>query len=175
MGGRTRDGQWVAAVVDHDGGLALLDKDGCHVTSNAPFKATGVRRRGGPDLFRLPLGCQSPVCAATGRVARPNVMMFMDYGFNEERSNKQCQARDDWLASLPEEARLMILEIGAGTKVTTIREYGVSVARRFRNSTFVRLNMEDAEVPIEEGSGIQTLSIDRLSTLHALSKIDSSL
>lgn len=97
-----------------------------------------VRRNGRPHLLRHMRGaCASsgfernhPVCPLTGDTARPAVLMFGDEGWQDLRSQEQrwgCwQAAVEELAAKRAAAdsqplRVMILEIGAGGNVTTVR------------------------------------------------------
>lgn len=97
-----------------------------------------VRRSGRPHLLRHMRGaCASsgfernhPVCPSTGDTARPAVLMFGDEGWQDLRSQEQRWER--WQAAVEQLAaeraaansqplRVMILEIGAGGNVTTVR------------------------------------------------------
>ena len=54
-------------------------------------------------------------------IARPNVLLFHDTGFNQSGTERQLARFQAWMAGC-EGTRLVILELGAGTEVRTIRE-----------------------------------------------------
>lgn len=157
---RLPSGRWVSVVVDKDGGVVFDGK---------PVAADAVRKPGGEDLLRVREGC--PLPRSSGEEIRPNVMMFNDYGINCTRIDAQLKCFQGWAARLPKDARLAIVEVGAGTAVRTIRAIGESTARKFPNASFIRINLEDSAIPrFERG-----ISIGGLGALDALSWIDKFL
>lgn len=92
-----------------------------------------------PETFRAkpPL----PVCRFCGRLARPNVLMFGDYGFIDDRTEEQGRRYLRWLESV-RGRRLAIVELGAGTAVPSVRN---ECERRL--GKLVRINLREPEVP----------------------------
>ena len=96
-----------------------------------------------------------PACPHCGSVARPNILMFGDYGWNYSRTDAQRERLVRWMDGLEERgAKLAIIEMGAGTAVPTVRNTSEQVAKRF-DTSLVRINpreAQDAEIGIELGA-----------------------
>lgn len=161
------DGGWIPAVVGDDG-ATMLEQPGGKVLT-----AKGVRRPGGLDLCRVAEGSALPTCASSGKPARPNVLMFGDWSVNMRRINEQSDEFNSWLRSLPKDCRLVIAEVGAGKAVPTIRCTSERTARSFPNSTLVRINLDDSDVP--EGLQDRAVSLGGIGALDALLLVDGLL
>jgi NAD-dependent SIR2 family protein deacetylase len=61
-----------------------------------------------------------PRCIRCGAVARPNILMFGDWSWNPRRTRLQ-EMNFDRFISVHRESRTVVVEIGAGTAVPTIR------------------------------------------------------
>jgi NAD-dependent SIR2 family protein deacetylase len=104
-------------------------------------------------------------CPECNGVARPNVMMFNDWGWIREPTEEQFERFEPWIAVLQQEgARVAIVELGAGTTLPAVRMQSESLLNMV-NSKLIRINLREAQ-----GSG-DTLSI-ALSALEALERID---
>lgn len=108
-----------------------------------------------------------PMCPNCGAVARPNVLMFEDYEFVPSRWQEQQSRYRSWLAGV-RHRRLVILEIGAGVAIPTIRRIGEQLAAECERATLVRINpqarlSEELCLPIALGA------------LEALTLIESEL
>ncbi len=105
-----------------------------------------------------------PRCKYCGDVARPNILMFGDFGWVSERSYNQEKRFESFLEfSYGESA--VVIEIGAGTAVPTIRYLSERLENR-PNTYVIRIN------PREYSIFEPHLSIPE-SGLKALTKIDS--
>jgi NAD-dependent SIR2 family protein deacetylase len=107
-----------------------------------------------------------PSCPSCGALARPNVMMFGDWGWDSSRSDVQRGRLESWLEDL-DGARLVIVECGAGRAIPTVRRACEQLADRF-GGTLIRINTRESEVP----RGHIGLPLGALQTLAA---IDSAL
>jgi NAD-dependent SIR2 family protein deacetylase len=88
-----------------------------------------------------------PACPRCGALARPNVLMFGDDGWIEDRTDEQRARLSAWLAELAAaRARLALIELGAGTGVPTVRLTSEVVARR-TGGTLVRVNPREPDAP----------------------------
>lgn len=88
-----------------------------------------------------------PVCHHCGKLARPNILMFGDWGWNSRRSDVQGQRLRGWLQDIMKNRmRVAIVEIGAGESVPTVRRHSEGVAANF-NSILIRINPRDFFVP----------------------------
>ncbi|MEA3419991.1 MAG: Sir2 family NAD-dependent protein deacetylase [Campylobacterota bacterium] len=96
-----------------------------------------------------------PACPHCGRIARPNILMFGDFGWNYSRTNAQRDRLTRWIEMLETEgAKLAIIEMGAGTAVPTVRNSSEQIARRF-DTPLIRINpreSEGAEISIPTGT-----------------------
>lgn len=85
-----------------------------------------------------------PECPGCGAVARPNVLMFGDWLWVARRTAAQEARMRRWLDGLT--GRLVVVEIGAGTAVPTVRLTSEHLARR-DGARLVRINPREAAVP----------------------------
>jgi NAD-dependent SIR2 family protein deacetylase len=105
-----------------------------------------------------------PECPACNGLARPNVLMFGDWGWIAARTTVQEGRLDTWR----EEAQgpLVIVECGAGLGIPTVRMFGERAAALNRG-TLVRINPRDAD----GGPEGRTIRI-RSGALAALESLD---
>lgn len=100
---------------------------------------------------------QLPVCPDCASVARPNILMFGDMGWNSRRADRQCRRYHCWLDQM-QGKRLVILELGAGVSVPTVRFESESV-----NGLLIRVNPRDVSAPIGsivlEGGALQVIEL----------------
>jgi NAD-dependent SIR2 family protein deacetylase len=85
-----------------------------------------------------------PRCPGCGGVARPNILMFDDYRWVEERSNAQGERLDAFLAAHVTDP-LVVVEMGAGTALPSIRSIGEQVAYR-PGCLVVRINPREPAI-----------------------------
>lgn len=62
-----------------------------------------------------------PRCPKCGGIARPNILMFDDWEWNDRRVAHQQREMGDWLERV---ARLAVIELGAGTAIPSVRMMG---------------------------------------------------
>ncbi len=86
-----------------------------------------------------------PKCPHCGALARPNILMFGDWSWLSYRSDLQEKRMYDWLDSLKGK-KLVIIEIGAGKAVPTVRYQSESSSIR-RNAKLIRINPRESDVP----------------------------
>jgi len=80
-----------------------------------------------------------PVCLHCGGLARPNILMFSDVGWLESRERIQDAALRQWLRRVE---RPVVIELGAGTSIPTVRMIGQMVS-----GPMIRINLREAQVP----------------------------
>jgi len=107
-----------------------------------------------------------PKCPSCGNLARPNILMFGDWGWLPRRTHDQQHRFQDWLEQ-NKKSPIAIVECGAGTGVPTVRMTSESIVSRY-NATLVRINVREPRVP----RGQIGLA---MGALDALSKIKNSL
>ena len=85
-----------------------------------------------------------PSCPYCGGMARPNILMFGDFGWEYARTDRQRERLNIWISRLQEEdAKLAIVEMGAGTAVPTVRNTSEQIARLF-NVPLIRINPRES-------------------------------
>ena len=102
-----------------------------------------------------------PLCPQCGALARPNILMFGDEGWMQRRQAAQMQRLQAWLAQVE---RPLVIEIGAGTAVATVRHFSHQVILSW-GGRLVRINPADPLVPTPQDVGI---AAGALEALHAL-------
>jgi len=111
------------------------------------------------DLEKLPR------CPDCGNIARPNILMFGDWGWNSERCRQQESSYDKWLRKLVDpEVKLVILEFGAGKAVPTVRIQSEQISAAFPGSTLIRVNPREAEIP-GKGISIESGALDAIEQI----------
>jgi len=81
-----------------------------------------------------------PQCEDCGRLARPNILMFGDWHWISSRSDEQSRRFNDWLRKIrKEERKLVVIEIGAGSAVPTVRMQSERAAGHL-DGALVRIN-----------------------------------
>ncbi len=88
-----------------------------------------------------------PKCQNCNGLARPNILMFGDWLWIANRSNEQNQNFRYWQRDLLQNGfNPVIIEIGAGEAVPTIRFQSESLARQF-SAKLIRINPRDYSAP----------------------------
>lgn len=119
-----------------------------------------------PQTFRAvgPL----PSCPQCGGLARPNILMFNDGQWLTDRYAQRSDRMRAWLSRLPQQ-KLVIVELGAGGSIPTVRLFGEQVMY-VRDALLVRINPREPEVPAD-GRAVRIARGAR----DALSAIDAVL
>jgi NAD-dependent SIR2 family protein deacetylase len=86
-----------------------------------------------------------PSCPLCGALARPNILMFGDWGWDSERTDIQMHGLHAWIESLAG-ARLAVIECGAGLAIPTVRITCEKIAHQLEG-TLVRINPREPDVP----------------------------
>lgn len=146
---------------------ALYEVHGSHARSQC---LTGCGGRT-PDVFDTPSPDTSvAVCPACGEVARPNTLMFGDYGFSDTYREQQWDAFGDWFDTLPTGVNLAILEVGAGNDVRTVRNKCEALAAAYE-WPLIRVNPSEPDLPSilsETGVAVPVSGLDALRALDSL-------
>ena len=104
-----------------------------------------------------------PVCAECGALARPNVLMFGDWGWNGAREQRQSARMEQWLATVRSP---VVVELGAGTAIASVRRFGERAIERF-GARLIRINPREAAVPGLEHVGIDAGALAALRAIAA--------
>lgn len=113
-----------------------------------------------PDTMRA-VG-ELPSCPGCGGAARPNILLFGgDAAYDDRRSHAQEREVVDLLDAVVGDA-VVVVEVGAGTGLPTIRRMGVAL-QRSHGATLVRVNPDEPE-----GDGALPLRAGAAEALTAL-------
>lgn len=99
-----------------------------------------------------------PRCPSCGALARPNVLMFGDWAWLESRTERQQERLKHWLGGIE---RLVVVEIGAGTRLPTVRRFSERHGPRV-----IRINAREPAIDGARGVGIQGRAVEVLTALH---------
>jgi NAD-dependent SIR2 family protein deacetylase len=105
---------------------------------------------------------QAPRCPHCGGLARPNILMFGDWGWIGERSARQAARLERWLDQVE---RPLVIELGAGTAIPSVRQFSQQVVRR--GGRLVRINPREPEVAAKHDVGLAAGALDGLSAIAA--------
>jgi NAD-dependent SIR2 family protein deacetylase len=103
-----------------------------------------------------------PSCTGCGALCRPNILMFGDWGWDSQRTDSQMRRLNSWIKSLGN-AKLVVIECGAGQAVPTVRVSCENLARDLVG-TLVRINPREPGVP----AGQLSIPLNALDALLAL-------
>ncbi|MQA19184.1 SIR2 family NAD-dependent protein deacylase [Rugamonas rivuli] len=99
---------------------------------------------------------EPPTCPHCGGMARPNILMFGDWGWNERRAVLQ-EARLH--AVLQKAERPLVIELGAGSVIPSVRNFGQRVVMH-HNGRMIRINPREPNVanPLDVGLAMGALA-----------------
>lgn len=107
-----------------------------------------------------------PKCPLCGGVARPNILMFGDYAWIGDRTTEQERRFDEFLRE-NRQTPLVVVEMGAGTAIPSIRILSEQVGRR-DNAAVIRINPREAQI------GAPHISIP-VGALEGIRRIEAAL
>lgn len=129
-------------VMECHGSIHRLQCTRCHA---APWPASAFDIDVDMDAFAA-IG-DLPMCHHCGAMARPNILMFGDHGWTSQVSDRQQARMIDWWRQITAaNRRVVIIEIGAGTAIPTVRLQSEQFAR-YSAATLVRINPRESAVP----------------------------
>ncbi len=140
-----------------------LEWDQCLAECGASlFPADPAEVTVGPDMRAVePL----PACPQCGALARPNILMFGDGGWDPRREVEQAHQMERWLRGL-RGASLVVIELGAGSAVPTVRAHCEGLASIRPRTQLVRINPREGNVP-RGGIGLEASALAALQALEA--------
>lgn len=102
------------------------------------------------DTLRMnqPLPVGPPGEKATSNLARPNILMFGDFNFIGSRTHAQNIRYQEFCSMAIPIEPFVVIEIGAGTAVPTIRYTSESLVENNKNAALIRINPNEAHIPI---------------------------
>jgi NAD-dependent SIR2 family protein deacetylase len=101
---------------------------------------------------------EAPTCPRCGGLARPNVLMFTDFEWIEHRAQQQLDRLNTWLARVD---RPVVVEIGAGTAIPSVRHFSQRVIRQ-HGGRLIRINPRESAVPTPFDVGFAAGAVETL-------------
>jgi NAD-dependent SIR2 family protein deacetylase len=113
-----------------------------------------------------------PRCPGCGGIARPNILMFGDSGWIETRWLSQNARLYDWLG---ETKSFVVIELGAGKHIPTVREFGQSICHKHA-CPMIRINPTEPDLGPLSGISLPMRALAALrgigGSLDAVSPIE---
>ncbi|MCU6500195.1 NAD-dependent deacetylase [Rugamonas sp. A1-17] len=106
----------------------------------------------------------APLCPHCGGMARPNILMFGDWGWNERRAVVQ-EARLQ--AVLQAAQRPLVIELGAGVAIPSVRNFSQRVVVK-HGGRMIRINPREPDVASPRDVGLAMGALDALTAIAAL-------
>jgi NAD-dependent SIR2 family protein deacetylase len=100
-----------------------------------------------------------PVCPYCKGLVRPNILMFGDWGWLEQRTAAQSQRMSAWLEKV---GRLLVIEVGAGTNIPTVRLLGESLG-----CPLIRIDPTESALGQRSGVSIARGGLEALRAIEA--------
>lgn len=123
------------------------------------WSAEGVRVEVNESTMRVEGAL--PRCPDCGELARPNILMFGDWGWNSSRENVQSDAFTHFMDGL--DGPVALIECGAGKAVPTVRYTMEHLASKLK-ARLIRINAREADVPLGH-LGIEGNAMDILNQI----------
>jgi len=99
-------------------------------------------------------------CPRCGALARPNILMFGDYGWVDAPYEKQRERLDAWISAV---SNLVVVELGAGKALPTVRRFSERNARQ----QLIRINPREPNTNRLHGIGFGNGAAATLKLLDA--------
>lgn len=116
------------------------------------------------DEERCVLTSPPPRCPKCGSVARPNILMFNDDDWNDYVVRRRRMRFEAWLLSVE---RMVVVELGAGRAIPTVRNVGER-----SGSPVIRINPREYTIDPRKGIGLQGRAQDTLSEIDNLLRLE---
>ena len=95
-----------------------------------------------------------PLCKVCSQTLMPNILMFGDGMFNDTNVLKQNERFRKWL-NHTKDMNIVILEIGVGTTIPTIRNFNDTRTKTNKNCKLIRINPKEYQTFNVNDIGIQ--------------------
>ncbi|MBL8532611.1 MAG: NAD-dependent deacetylase [Betaproteobacteria bacterium] len=100
-----------------------------------------------------------PTCPDCDGLARPNILMFGDYGWTGSRYSRQEEQLERWLGRA---RALVVIEVDAGTAIPSARRFG-----EWTRAPIIRINPREPEIRGERDVSLPLGALDALQFLEA--------
>ncbi|OGQ18735.1 MAG: NAD-dependent protein deacetylase [Deltaproteobacteria bacterium RBG_16_71_12] len=106
-----------------------------------------------------------PTCPRCGKLARPNILMFGDWGWDSSRADQQSARLQDFLRDA-RGARTVVVECGAGTAIPSVRRFSERLMAG--GATVLRINLREPD-----GASIGLSSGARDALVRLATRVDA--
>ena len=104
-----------------------------------------------------------PNCKECGGYARPNVLMFGDWGWLKMRSERQAKRHLEWLSTVKQP---VVIELGAGTHIPSVRYFSEKIDDQY-NGRLVRINPRESHVANETDIDLACGALEGLKAIDS--------
>ena len=159
------DGQFQKAGFGED---RLLEVHGSihHLQCTVPCNRNIWSNREEIDIDESTMRAESaPECPSCKRVARPNILMFGDYSWLHQRTSTQEDNFDSFLQQ-NQTGNLVVVEMGAGSAIPTIRNLSERLGRR-QQTKVLRINPREPQI----GAPHLSFSCGAVAALEEIEKL----
>lgn len=105
-----------------------------------------------------------PTCQRCGSVARPNILMFSDWGWDASRAQIQESAYEAWLAK-NKNKKIAVIEIGAGIAIPSVRLQGERLASIMPRTKLIRINPRDYQLDPRLGVSLELGGLEGIQSI----------
>lgn len=117
------------------------------------------------DKETFEMDCELPACPECGSLARPNIMMFNDYGFDAFETSAQEDRFNSFMnKNVKAGKKILMIEIGAGTAIPTIRSISENIYNVVDEAQLIRINPRESFGP----DGIVSIAKGGLEALREI-------
>lgn len=99
-----------------------------------------------------------PACQECGGLARPNILLFEDWAWQQARTDMQQHRIATWLVNA---GRVVIIELGAGTAIPSVRRFGER-----QKGPLIRINPGAPAISRANAIGVAAGALETLTALH---------
>lgn len=103
-----------------------------------------------------------PRCPACDALARPALLMFGDWAWSDARSSRQRRRLEAWLRQA---RRLLVIEIGAGLAIPSVRRFSETMVLQ-QGARLIRINPREPQVAGRLDVGLPLPALQALQALH---------
>ena len=114
------------------------------------------------DVEACELRSALPLCAKCGGLARPNVLMFGDRDWSDQRAVAQDYRQESWLREI---SNPVVIELGAGTAIPSVRHFSQRMIHEF-DARLIRVNPREHGVPRDLDVGLPMGALEGLGAIE---------
>ena len=119
------------------------------------------------DMETCQLTNDPPTCPVCGNLARPNIVMFGDWNWNDDRNRLQQARQERWFKTVASNGgTVAVVEIGAGTAIPSARHFGQQISKKF-GVQIIRINLREGLVSTGRDVGIALGALEGLEGIHS--------